>query len=71
MYVFFFLAYTGPPICTLNTLIKWPKRAQRLLFSATLTQDPEKLKFLNLFEPRLFTSIIKRKKNIALTGYIN
>uniref|UniRef100_A0A8C3VAH3 ATP-dependent RNA helicase n=1 Tax=Catharus ustulatus TaxID=91951 RepID=A0A8C3VAH3_CATUS len=29
---------------------------QKLLFSATLTQDPEKLQQLDLFQPRLFTS---------------
>ncbi|KAF0768645.1 putative ATP-dependent RNA helicase Dbp73D [Aphis craccivora] len=55
------LAYNGPTICTLNTLNESPQRTQRLLFSATLTQDPEKLKFLKLFEPKLFTSIVKRK----------
>ncbi|VVC26320.1 Helicase superfamily 1/2, ATP-binding domain,DEAD/DEAH box helicase domain,P-loop containing [Cinara cedri] len=55
------LAYSGPTICNLNVLEKFPQRTQRLLFSATLTQDPEKLKFLKLFEPKLFTSIIKRK----------
>ncbi|XP_066187282.1 ATP-dependent RNA helicase DDX51 isoform X2 [Sylvia atricapilla] len=30
---------------------------QKLLFSATLTQDPEKLQRLDLFQPRLFTSV--------------
>ncbi|XP_059719349.1 ATP-dependent RNA helicase DDX51 [Haemorhous mexicanus] len=30
---------------------------QKLLFSATLTQDPEKLQQLDLFQPRLFTSV--------------
>lgn len=33
-------------------------RAQRLLFSATLSQDPEKLQKLNLFQPVLFTSVV-------------
>ncbi|XP_050425082.1 probable ATP-dependent RNA helicase Dbp73D [Adelges cooleyi] len=60
------LEYCGPPICTLSTLKKSPHRAQRLLFSATLTQDPEKLKFLKLFDPKLFTSIVKRKTNDVL-----
>ena len=32
---------------------------QKLLFSATLTENPEKLEKLNLCEPRLFTSIVK------------
>ncbi|XP_070565553.1 ATP-dependent RNA helicase DDX51-like [Ptychodera flava] len=32
---------------------------QKLLFSATLSQNPEKLMQLNLFQPRLFTSVVK------------
>ncbi|XP_067937664.1 ATP-dependent RNA helicase DDX51-like [Watersipora subatra] len=32
---------------------------QKLLFSATLTENPEKLERLKLCEPRLFTSIVK------------
>ncbi|XP_010172970.1 ATP-dependent RNA helicase DDX51, partial [Antrostomus carolinensis] len=35
---------------------------QKLLFSATLTQDPEKLQQLDLFQPRLFTSVYSEKK---------
>jgi ATP-dependent RNA helicase DDX51/DBP6 len=31
---------------------------QKLLFSATLTQDPEKLQQLGLFQPKLFTSVV-------------
>lgn len=31
---------------------------QKLLFSATLSQDPEKLQQLSLFQPKLFTSIV-------------
>lgn len=71
--LYFCLAYNGPTICTLNTLNHSPQRTQRLLFSATLTQDPEKLKFLKLFEPKLFTSIIKRKNTQLPTGnfYLN
>ncbi|TRY64368.1 hypothetical protein TCAL_11721 [Tigriopus californicus] len=34
---------------------------QKLLFSATLSQNPEYLDSLNLFEPRLFTSVVKPK----------
>ena len=29
-----------------------------MLFSATLSQNPEKLQQLNLFQPRLFTSVV-------------
>ncbi|OPJ74820.1 ATP-dependent RNA helicase DDX51 [Patagioenas fasciata] len=38
---------------------------QKLLFSATLTQDPEKLQQLNLFQPRLFTSVYSEKKTLG------
>ncbi|NXO73237.1 DDX51 helicase, partial [Phainopepla nitens] len=34
---------------------------QKLLFSATLTQDPEKLQQLDLFHPCLFTSVYSEK----------
>ena len=33
---------------------------QKLLFSATLSQNPEKLQQLNLFQPKLFTSVVKQ-----------
>ncbi|KAM0736078.1 putative ATP-dependent RNA helicase Dbp73D [Formica fusca] len=32
--------------------------AQKLLFSATLSQDPEKLSWLGLFQPILFTTVV-------------
>ena len=32
---------------------------QKLLFSATLSQNPEKLEQLKLFQPMLFTSVVK------------
>lgn len=32
---------------------------QKLLFSATLSQDPEKLQKLSLFQPKLFTSVVE------------
>ncbi|NXE18384.1 DDX51 helicase, partial [Ardeotis kori] len=38
---------------------------QKLLFSATLTQDPEKLQQLDLFQPRLFTSVYSEKKAVG------
>ncbi|XP_010084436.1 PREDICTED: ATP-dependent RNA helicase DDX51, partial [Pterocles gutturalis] len=38
---------------------------QKLLFSATLTQDPEKLQQLDLFQPRLFTSVYSEKKRLG------
>lgn len=36
----------------------WSKYVQKLLFSATLSQDPEKLTRLGLFQPKLFTSVV-------------
>ncbi|XP_069820165.1 ATP-dependent RNA helicase DDX51 [Dendropsophus ebraccatus] len=36
---------------------------QKLLFSATLTHNPEKLQKLGLYQPRLFTSIYKQTKS--------
>lgn len=36
---------------------------QKLLFSATLSQDPEKLEKISLFRPKLFTSIVESAKN--------
>ncbi|XP_027517383.1 ATP-dependent RNA helicase DDX51 [Corapipo altera] len=38
---------------------------QKLLFSATLTQDPEKLQQLELFQPRLFTSVYSERKTLG------
>lgn len=34
------------------------KQPQKMLFSATLSQDPEKLQDLRLFQPKLFTSVV-------------
>jgi len=36
---------------------------QKLLFSATLSHDPEKLNQLRLFQPLLFTSVVKRQQS--------
>lgn len=44
----------------LNLLaLKKNKLPQKLLFSATLSQDPEKLQKLSLFQPKLFTSVVE------------
>jgi len=37
---------------------------QKLLFSATLSHDPEKLNQLRLFQPLLFTSGVKRQSDV-------
>ncbi|XP_072398479.1 probable ATP-dependent RNA helicase Dbp73D [Diabrotica undecimpunctata] len=39
---------------------------QKLLFSATLSQDPEKLQKLSLFQPKLFTSIVESENAEAV-----
>eukprot|EP00095_Tigriopus_kingsejongensis_P010813 maker-scaffold385_size188773-snap-gene-0.26 protein:Tk10813 transcript:maker-scaffold385_size188773-snap-gene-0.26-mRNA-1 annotation:"dead box atp-dependent rna" len=44
---------------TVATLRAAPIPLQKLLFSATLSQNPEQLQTLNLFEPRLFTSVVE------------
>lgn len=41
--------------------LKKRRPPQKLLFSATLSQDPEKLQKLSLFQPKLFTSVIKNE----------
>ncbi|XP_015433754.1 PREDICTED: ATP-dependent RNA helicase DDX51, partial [Dufourea novaeangliae] len=46
------------PRLTLYNLHHSKVPAQKLLFSATLSQDPEKLNRLGLFQPILFTSVL-------------
>ena len=43
---------------------------QKLLFSATLSQNPEKLEKMNLFEPKLFTSVVQPKDIIKSDGIL-
>ncbi|XP_030438345.1 ATP-dependent RNA helicase DDX51 [Gopherus evgoodei] len=38
---------------------------QKLLFSATLTRNPEKLQELGLYQPRLFTSVYSEKRAVT------
>ena len=40
---------------------------QKLLFSATLSHDPEQLEQLNLFEPKLFRCIVSPKDIVGGT----
>lgn len=49
------------PRLTLLNLHSCEIPAQKLLFSATLSQDPEKLNRLGLFQPILFTSVLTDK----------
>ncbi|XP_046996978.1 ATP-dependent RNA helicase DDX51 [Schistocerca americana] len=51
-----------PPPLTPATLKTMRPPPQKLLFSATLSQDPEKLQLLGLFQPKLFTSVVSQEK---------
>lgn len=54
----------GKPLpLSVNGIRGTPRPPQKLLFSATLSQDPEKLKQFRLFQPKLFTSIVPNKEN--------
>jgi len=46
---------------TVAEIMKRKLPLQKLLFSATLSQNPEKLEKMNLFEPKLFTSVVQPK----------
>ncbi|XP_076665727.1 putative ATP-dependent RNA helicase Dbp73D [Andrena cerasifolii] len=52
-----------PPRLTLFNMRHSKVPAQKLLFSATLSQDPEKLNRLGLFQPILFTSVLVSGKD--------
>ncbi|XP_022094138.1 ATP-dependent RNA helicase DDX51-like [Acanthaster planci] len=58
-------AFTGsrpaPGPITVESCRKISLPLQKLLFSATLSQNPEKLIQLNLFRPRLITSVVTSK----------
>lgn len=51
-----------PPPLTPAALATVRPPPQKLLFSATLSQDPEKLQMLGLFQPKLFTSVVSQEK---------
>lgn len=46
------------PLCYQELLNSWGQHPYKLLFSATLSQDPEKLQNLRLFQPKLFTTVL-------------
>ncbi len=48
-----------------STVFTTPLQLQKLLFSATLSQNPEKLHDLRLFDPKLFTSVGKKPPAVA------
>lgn len=49
---------TAPSSLNVYNSCKHHMPLQKLLFSATLSQNPEKLQQLNLFQPKLFTSVV-------------
>ncbi|XP_022215334.2 probable ATP-dependent RNA helicase Dbp73D [Drosophila obscura] len=51
------LAGTQPPLCLKELHATYGKVPHKLLFSATMSQDPEKLQNLRLFQPKLFTTV--------------
>ncbi|KYN18472.1 PREDICTED: ATP-dependent RNA helicase DDX51 [Trachymyrmex cornetzi] len=54
--------HSRPPVLTLGNMRSSKViPAQKLLFSATLSQDPEKLSQLGLFQPKLFTTVVTDK----------
>ena len=50
-----------PGPLTVDNMSKRELPLQKLLFSATLSRNPEQLQQLNLFEPKLYTSVVKPK----------
>lgn len=53
-----FLSGRPLPLCYDELCNDAAKQPHKLLFSATLSQDPEKLQSLRLFQPKLFTAIV-------------
>ncbi|XP_017483231.1 PREDICTED: probable ATP-dependent RNA helicase Dbp73D [Rhagoletis zephyria] len=52
------LSGRAAPLCYRELEISCATQPHKLLFSATLSQDPEKLQNLRLFQPKLFTSVL-------------
>lgn len=53
-----FLSGRSLPLCYDELCNEASRQPHKLLFSATLSQDPEKLQSLRLFQPKLFTAIV-------------
>lgn len=53
-----FLSGRSMPLCYDELSNEATRQPHKLLFSATLSQDPEKLQNLKLFQPKLFTAIV-------------
>lgn len=55
-----FLYGRAQPLCVAELENTSTRQPHKLLFSATLSQDPERLQRMQLFQPKLFTAIVKR-----------
>lgn len=53
------LSGRAAPLCYNELELGSVSQPHKLLFSATLSQDPEKLQNLRLFQPKLFTSVLE------------
>ncbi|XP_015518446.2 probable ATP-dependent RNA helicase Dbp73D [Neodiprion lecontei] len=58
--------HCGSATLNISNIESKNRPTQKLLFSATLSQDPEKLSRLGLFQPKLFTSVLPEDKDIDL-----
>ncbi|XP_060536137.1 probable ATP-dependent RNA helicase Dbp73D [Cylas formicarius] len=64
------IPHMGPSRILNQLTLKCRKPPQKLLFSATLSQDPEKLKQLSLFQPILFTSVCENS-DVSSSAEVN
>ncbi|KAL4224478.1 ATP-dependent RNA helicase ddx51 [Mactra antiquata] len=55
-----------PGHLAVSSCINMEMPLQKLLYSATLSQNPEKLQQLNLFQPKLFTSVVKAQNRSVI-----
>uniref|UniRef100_A0A1I8M450 Uncharacterized protein n=1 Tax=Musca domestica TaxID=7370 RepID=A0A1I8M450_MUSDO len=58
------LSGQSAPLCYNELEFAYDRQPHKLLFSATLSQDPEKLQNLRLFQPILFTSVLDNLKEL-------
>ncbi|XP_061389187.1 probable ATP-dependent RNA helicase Dbp73D [Musca vetustissima] len=58
------LSGQSAPLCYNELELAYDRQPHKLLFSATLSQDPEKLQNLRLFQPILFTSVLDNLKEL-------
>lgn len=56
----FLYGRAAPSLCWSELSNAERRQPHKLLFSATLSQDPEKLQAMQLFQPKLFTAIVNR-----------